>query len=474
MNTTCDVLIIGGGITGLAAAYRLQSLLPGRSLVLAEAQPRLGGLIVTDRAGGFVVEGGPDSFLAGKPRGLGLCEELGLADRLEGPDPANRRTFVLSQGRLHPLPEGLSGLVPARLEPLLASDLFSSEGKARLQQESNVPPEDGNADETLGAFVTRRFGREVYENLIEPLMAGIYAGDGDQLSLQATFPQLRELERAHGSLLRGLSAQPPPAGARPGFLTPRGGMQCIVDALAQQIGGVGVLRDSRVDSVEARPAGYRCRFHDGDKLDAEAVIIATPAHVAAGQLASLDADFSTILSAIPYASAATISLGFPIADLPHPLDGYGYVVPRSEDRPILASTWVSRKWRHRAPADSALIRLFVGRYGRDSLVAANDDTLLEAARDELRAVLGISAKPVFQRIFRWPSAMPQYTLGHPERVTALAATENRWPGVALAGIAYRGVGIPDCIRSGEEAAEHVAHHLRATKVGHGAKKTPTA
>lgn len=451
------LIIIGGGIAGLAAAYRARHS-PDAEVVLLERGARLGGKIITDRIDGFVIEGGPDSFLSSKPRGVGLAEEVGLGTRLQGTIPTSRRTYVVHQGRLHDLPEGLSGLVPARLEPLLRSAIFSPEGKARLQNEYAIPP-GTEPDESLASFMSRRFGPEVYERLIEPLMAGIYAGDGSALSLAATFPQLQRLEREHGSLLTAMSASRPTT-TRPAFLTFPTGMAELTEALHAGLRGVTVRLGTAVAGV-SQGRRYRVTVAGGAVIEADGLIVATPAPTAARLLEPLDRDLSTELAAMPAVSSATISLAFRSEELPGPLEGYGYVVPRAEGRPSLAATWVSSKFPHRAPPGYALLRVFLGRTGQEDVLNADNATLTELARQELRDLMGITAAPVLTRIFRWPQAMPQYTLGHLQRLGRIEAARANHPGLFLAGQSYRGVGIPDCIQSGEQAA----HDWLASQTG---------
>jgi protoporphyrinogen/coproporphyrinogen III oxidase len=328
-----------------------------------------------------------------------------------------------------------------------------------------LPARRGDEDESLASFVQRRFGGEVYARLVEPLMAGIYAGDGDQLSLAATFPQLRAMERQHGSLLRAIkAARRGQAGvARPGFLTPELGMGQLVDAIKASLQRTTVVTGSRVLAIERDSARYTISTST-DQLGADSVVLAVPAYAAGQLLQPIDAELSDLLSTIPYVSTATISLAFRRDDMPRPLDGYGYIVPRAEGRPALACTWVSSKFAHRAPPGHALLRVFVGRAGQGDFTVRSDDELLEIARRELRDVLGVTASPLFSRIFRWDRAMPQYTLGHLERVRRIAECLHAHPGLFLAGSAYRGIGVPDCISTGEDAAGRVAAHVRSIAV----------
>jgi protoporphyrinogen/coproporphyrinogen III oxidase len=462
VDQSSGVAIVGGGISGLAAAHYLARHHPDLNMTLIEQDRRLGGKIVTERFDGFVVEGGPDSFLSSKPRGLGLATELGLEDRLQGTDEAKRRTWVMFGGQLHRLPEGLSGLVPSRLKPLLESDLFSPVGKERLWQEPFIPAREGDEDESLASFMTRRFGREVYDRMIEPLMAGIYAGDGEQLSLAATFPQLRRLELHWGSLVKGIKATSPPGASgtgRPAFLTPMGGMGELVDAVHQRILNVCIWEGVRVRSICERRSGFALQLHNGSWIDVAAVIVATPAHVAAEILAGTDGVMADTLAAIPHVSSATVSLAYRTAQVPGALEGYGYVVPRQEGRAVLASTWTSTKFRHRAPEGHVLIRVFIGRSGAEEALAGTDESLVELARAEVEDVLGARDVPSFHRVFRWTNGMPQYTMGHLERVATIEERMQQHPGLFIAGNAFRGVGIPDCIESGERAARAAADYI---------------
>jgi protoporphyrinogen/coproporphyrinogen III oxidase len=461
VNRPASVAIIGGGISGLAAAHYLARHQPSIKVILLEQDRRLGGKILTEQVDGFVIEGGPDSFLSTKPRGVGLATELGLTARLQGTNEAKRRTWVMSGGRLHPLPEGLSGLVPSRLEPLLESDLFSDCGKERLRQEPLIPPREDHQDESLADFVTRRFGREVYDRMIEPLMAGIYAGDGEQLSLAATFPQLRQLERRWGSLIGGIQAATSTTerSSRSAFLTPIGGMKELVDALVVRTSGAQMNIGTAARAVREEGAGFVVELDGGEQVHVGSVVVATPAHSAAHLVARVDSTMFDALSAIPHVSSATVSLAYPATQVPRALEGYGYVVPRQEGRPVMASTWSSTKFDHRAPDGFALIRVFIGRLGAEEALEGTDDVLVDLARAEVADVLGAREAPLFHRVFRWPNGMPQYTLGHLERVATIEQRAQQHPGLFLAGNAFHGVGIPDCIASGEAAAQAATEYL---------------
>jgi oxygen-dependent protoporphyrinogen oxidase len=457
--------IIGGGIAGLSAAYYASITNHYSQITILEADSRWGGKIATDRVpydgGHFIIEGGPDTFLATKPHGVALCKELGLSQRLHGTNPHKKNTYVLHKGRLLPLPDGLAMMIPSDIPSILRSRLLSWTGKARMGLDFILPAKNVNGDESLGAFISRRLGREAYENLIEPLMSGIYAGDGDQLSLASTFPYLRDLELKYGSLARGALTMRKQTngkvqGSRSAFLTPTTGLAEIVEALVARLRahGVDMRLNTRVTSVTRNQERGTWNLKlDTDSLDTDSLILATPAFVSAQLTASFDPELASALQSIPYASTATVSLAYRQSDLPRPLDGYGYVIPRREGRKALACTWTSTKFPHRAPEGYALIRVFIGRAGQE--IPWEEQELLAIAQEELKLTLGITAPPLVQRVFTWENAMPQYNLGHPDILKRIDAALEKYPTLALAGNGYRGIGIPDCIRSGEEATKRV-------------------
>ncbi len=456
------LLVVGGGIAGLSAAY-YASKLTGVQVTLCESSDRWGGKIITERipfeGSQFIVEGGPDSFLATKPWGVALCKELGLSERLHGTNTHQKNTYILNRDRLLPLPDGLAMMIPTDMQAILKSGLLSWFGKARVGLDFVLPPKAVDGDESLGAFISRRLGREAYENLIEPLMSGIYAGDGDQLSLASTFPHLRDLELEYGSLTRGAlkmrqgSNGKPVQGSRSAFLTPTTGLAELVEALIEDLiaKDVDLKLNTQALQITNDQLQYRVRLQTGETLEADFLILAIPAFAAGQMLASLNPSLASDLQTIPYISTATISLAYRWRDIPRELDGYGYVIPRREGRRALACTWISSKFPHRAPDGYALLRVFVGRAGQD--IPWNESELLASAREELQQTLGITSAPLFDRVFLWEQAMPQYNLGHPETLKRIDKALEKHPGLALAGNGYRGVGIPDCIHSGELAVE---------------------
>jgi oxygen-dependent protoporphyrinogen oxidase len=459
------LIVIGGGIAGLSAAYYAYKNIPDVHVTLIEAGSQWGGKIITDRVpfdgGHFIIEGGPDTFLATKPWGVALCKELGLGERLHGTNPNNKNTYVLNKGRLLPLPDGLAMMIPSDVPSILRSRLISWLGKARMGLDFVQPAKAINGDESLGTFVSRRLGREAYENLIEPLMSGIYAGDGDQLSLASTFPYLRDLETKYGSLARGAlqmrkqSNGKAVQGSRSAFLTPTTGLAEMVEALAQKLvsSHADLRLNTKVVRITQQYMGFDVQLEDGTILESDFLILATPAYVSGQLLSSLNPQLAFTLQSIPYASTATVSLAYRISEVPRKLDGYGYVIPRREGRKALACTWTSTKFPHRAPEEYALIRVFVGRAGQE--IPWNETELLELAKEELKLTIGVTAEPLIARVFMWDRAMPQYNLGHPERLRRIDDALQHHPDLALAGNGYRGIGIPDCIHSGELAVERI-------------------
>ena len=457
------LVVVGGGVAGLSAAHRATELARERGLsldlTLIEARDRLGGTIASERVDGFLVEAGPDSFLSEKPWALALCRRLGVEDRLVRTDDRFRRVFVWHRGRLHPLPDGFQLLAPTAMLPFATSSLFSLTGKLRMALDL-VLPRGGGDDESLGAFVRRRLGAEALERVAQPLVAGIYTADPDDLSLTATMPRFIELERTERSVILGLrralrrAPLPGTSGARWSlFVTFAAGMEELVTALAARLPAGAVVLKQRVSALERAGARWQVATSEGSRFDADRVILATEAYATARLTRYLDPALATLVEEISYASAATVSLGYRRADVPHALDGFGFVVPRSEGKALLAGTFSSVKYPGRAPESHVLIRGFLGGMLNAGVLAEDDDALVARARGELREALGIAAEPVLTRLHRWPASMPQYRVGHLTRVETIERALDALPGLSLAGAAYRGVGIADCVHSGEAAAE---------------------
>jgi oxygen-dependent protoporphyrinogen oxidase len=470
-------VIVGGGISGLATAFALQEQAAAKGLSLQctvlESGSYWGGKIVTHRIGALITEAGPDSFLSQKQAGLDLCTKLGLADQLINTNETGRKAFVLHGGRLHELPEGLVSFVPNQLGPFLRSGLFSWTGLARMGLDVMIPRGPSNGDESLAAFFRRRFGAQAFERVLEPLTAGIYAGDAEQMSLKATFPRFYELEQQYGSIIRGMMAAKKkispaqPSGSRHTmFVSLKNGLSDLVTALTARLAqqGVELRLGCRVDALRVRSHQlgrwmYDLILDDGSALSAESLVLATPAYVSAELLRPLTPIAGGLLEMIPYASTATIAMAYPADKVAGAVEGFGFIVPRIEGRNLIAATWTSLKWPYRAPADQVLLRCYVGGVGREGILQVDDGELLAKVRAELSAICGITAEPGYVEVNRWRKAMPQYTVGHLDRLSRLEAALSRYPGLALTGAAYRGVGIPDCIRDGALTAARIVRDL---------------
>ncbi len=465
-----NIVIIGGGITGLATAFYLQQYAPtGIQTTLIESSPRLGGKIVSAYENGFVIECGPDSFITQKAAAIALCRDLGLSDQMIGSNPG-KATYVWSRGELHPIPEGMMLMAPTMMLPFLRSRLISWSGKLRMGMEILVPPREETGDESLAVFTRRRLGAEALEKIAAPLMAGIFAADPEKLSLQSTFPMFLEMEKQHGSLLRGIlkkkmaraqnsiAAGPKPL-PPPMFMTLRGGLQQLVDALVARLNLEIVMLNRQVLSVTRQQERYQIELNDGSRLWADEVVFATPADITANLVRGIDPVLASKLRAIRYVSTATVSLAFKRSDLKTPLNGTGFLVPHSANRKITACSWSSQKFSHRAPEEFELIRVFIGGARAEALAEQDDAALIQLAREELRSIMGITAEPVLAKAYRWSKANPQYDVGHATRVAEIEQIVAWHPGMHLAGAAYHGAGIPDCIASGVKAAKDIANSL---------------
>lgn len=470
MNKTNHIVIIGGGISGLATAHYLQKYAAENNqnitYTLVEKSPRFGGKIITNTEGGFVIEGGPDSFISQKPWAYKLAQELGLGDRLIGTNDDRRKTYVVHKGKLRPLPDGVMLIIPTRFMPFALSPLISPLGKLRMGLDLFIPPKTDDADESLSDFITRRLGREALDKIAEPLMAGIYVADPMRLSLKSTFPRFIAMEKKYGSLIKGMLSQMKAraqaaqngnsAPKLPLFMTLRGGLTELVDTLVDNLTGE-LISNVRVDAISRADDGrYAVELSNGKVRQADKVVIATPAYVAANLLQSHSAELATELQQIRYLSTATVSLAFNRNEIDHPLDGFGFVVPKSEDCKLMACTWVSTKFSGRAPDDQVLLRVFIGGYKREELVDLPDDELVTLVRGELRKLMGITAEPTRAEIYHWRKSNAQYDVGHMERVDRIEhLAAAALPNVHFTGSAFRGVGIPDCIRQGEETAKAI-------------------
>jgi protoporphyrinogen/coproporphyrinogen III oxidase len=461
--------VLGGGLTGLSAAFYLRKYADERGLPLEltvlEGTVRLGGKVNTLRRDGFVIERGPDSFLARKLPMIRLAEELGIEDQLTGTNPAAKNTYISRNGKLMPMPKGLTLGVPTDEKLFLANGLVSDEGKRRALEELHLPPKQGMDDESVGSFLERRFGEEMVERIFEPLLAGIHAGDLFKLGLEATFPQFAELERKYGSVIRGMTESADAAKNEMArtvvhapssvFLTFRNGLSTVIEALASSLrtSGSEIRLGANVVSIEKNgQSGYVLTMHDGSTLEADLVLSTLPAHQAA-ELLSPHLDVSA-LEDIRYVSVANVVFGYDEAEFGEELDGSGFLVPRSEGRTITASTWTSAKWRHTAPAGKRLVRCYVGRSGEEQNVELGDEQMTAKVRSDLEALMGLKAKPEFVEITRLRQSMPQYPVGHPGAIARLHGhLAERLPGLRATGAAFGGIGLPDCVEQGRQAAE---------------------
>jgi oxygen-dependent protoporphyrinogen oxidase len=481
------IAIIGGGIAGLAAAYELEKAQAAGTPVeytLFEAQPQLGGSLASEIVQGAVLERGPDSFLTEKPAAAELCRELGLGAELIPSNDAERRTYIVVRNRLVGLPDGLMFLVPTKLIPTALTRLFSIPTKLRMAMELLHPPRpanpDTNFDESVAALVRRHFGQEAVDRLADPLLSGIYGGDATQLSAQTVLPRMVEMERQYGSLTRGMLAahrkmravaktssktQNRGTGRSDGaqraiFTALRGGMQQLVDAITAKLNPASIRTATPVGSVNKTNNGWTIEAA-GLRQDFDALIMAAPAWAAGELLATVDPALSAALGAIPYSSSITVNLIYDESKIGAMPDGFGFLVPAIEGRSMLACTFVHRKFLGRTPPGKAVFRAFLGGMKREAMLAESDDALVATVRHELSEILGAQSfsaavEPEHAQVSRWRRAMAQYAVGHQARMLQINARMAALPGLRLAGNAYDGIGVPDCIRLGRKAARELA------------------
>jgi oxygen-dependent protoporphyrinogen oxidase len=464
------VAIIGGGISGLSAAYTLEKERAQGSdieYVLFESSGKLGGVLSTEHVEGCVIEAGPDSFITEKPWAAQLCRELGLGDQLIGSNDEKRRTYIVVNNRLIAMPDGLMFMVPTKILPTGLSPLFSWSTKLRMVKELFHPPRPVHEDETVAQMVERHFGREMVDRLADPLLSGVYGGDAAQLSVRAVLPRFVEMEEKHGSLSRAMLAarkkmlasgnnKPAP----PLFTSLRGGMQQLVNTIVGRLSSESLRNGARVDRVEPMEFGWRISAN-GQIEDFDGVIFATPARNAAALLQTVNEQIANDLRATPYSSSVTVTLGYAADDLRNLAPGFGFLVPRTENRRMLACTFVHNKFPNRAPADKGLIRCFLGGASDEAVLGLSDEEILATVRRELSEIIKLDAEPLFTRVYRWRGAMAQYAPGHLDRVARIEGIVRNMPGLALAGNYFKGIGVPDCVRTGQEAAKDVLQRVKA-------------
>jgi oxygen-dependent protoporphyrinogen oxidase len=464
------VLVVGGGISGLVAARALAR--EGVAVTLVEASPRLGGKVATERVDGFVVERGPDSFLASRPAAVTLARELGLGDQLVGTKD-QRAVFIRHRGRLVPMPDGLGLVLPTRAMPFARTRLFSLPEKLRMAKDLVWPRVMPDEDVAVGALLRERLGSPLVDRLAGPLVGGVYGTPIDELSLDAIIPTLRTAEREHRSLLlagladgrrmrAAMAARPPGSQGLGAFVSLAPGMDTLTDALAGSLGDLGtaVRTGLGVRTLLRAGTSIAARFTDGTLEPFDAVVLAVPAPVAATLLADEVPGASSALDEIPHGTSTLVTLAYPRERVAHRLIGHGYLVPSAEGGAISASTWTSQKWPGRAPEGTVLLRMFVRVEG--SWTSLPDAELVAAARADAERTLGITGDPLLVRVARWSGSMPRYTVGHLRRVAAIDEAMTAWPSVVLAGASYRGVGLPDCVTSALAAANAVMARLRGT------------
>lgn len=453
------VVIVGGGMAGLAAAYELcRQHVP---FALLEATARAGGVVLSEQIDGYTIDGGPDALLVQKPEGIMLCEELGLGERLVPTKPP-RLAFIQRGARLHPLPAASVFGIPTAWGPFVRTPLFSWAGKARMGAELFVAPRSDGADESIGAFMTRRFGVEAATYLAEPLLAGIHAGDVNRLSARALFPRLVDAEQKHGSVLRAFRRQAARTGVGDGaFRSLPGGLSELVRALVAALPAGALRLNTPVRRVRQAASGFELETGAGERIAAATLVLATPAFVTAALLREAAPDVSRLCQEIRYTSVATVALAFNRSDVQHALNGSGFVVPQIEDRGIMAGSWLSSKWPHRAPPDRVLLRAFLGGARDPGALERTDAELVEISRRAMAPLLGIAGKPLLTRVYRWERANAQHEVGHLERLGRLDAALAGHPGMALTGSAYRGVGIPDVVADARAIGRQVSSWLAA-------------
>ncbi len=456
------VAIVGGGISGLSAAFDLEQRRRNAGdveYVLYEATPRLGGVLRTDYIEGCVVEAGPDSFVTEKPWAANLSREIGLGEQLIGSNDADRKTYILTRGRLVEMPDGLMFMVPTKILPTGLSPLFSWKTKLRMTQELLHPPRAVDHDESVADFVERHYGREIVDRLADPLLSGVYGGESASLSVRAVLPRFAEMERTHGSLGRAMLAarKKMSAGARktppPLFTSLKNGMQHLAETLVSRLTPEFLVTNTPVTSIVPESAGWHVIAGEQSQ-SFDKVIVALPGLAAAQLLHDTNSDLASELAGIRYSSSITVGIAYGNNVRQALPPGFGFLVPRSEGKKLLAATFVHNKFPHRAPADIALLRCFFAGNVAEEVWTLSDEQLIGIVRNELQQIIGLRAEPRFARVYRWKSAMAQYGVGHLERLRKnRRSCGSSIPGLALAGNGFRGIGVPDCVRSGRDAVK---------------------
>ena len=459
------IIIIGGGIAGLATAFRIQrEIKEGANLecILLEGSNHFGGKISTEKLDGFIIERGPDSFISQKPAAIQLCKQLGLEDRLTGTNPGAPSTFVYTGGKLVTMPDGLSLMIPTKFLPFALTPLFSLPGKIRMAFDLLIPKKQDNGDESLASFVRRRMGEEALNKMAEPMLAGIYASDPEKMSITSTFPMFVETEKKYRSLILGMLARKKamlmnavkrPSSAYSLFMTLKDGLGEMVDAVIKKSPDIQFKSGTKVVGIERNKEKWHLKLDDGSENQVDAVIVATPGTVTAKLLQNITPDSAELLNSIHYVSTATVTLGYKKEGFSHSLDGFGFVVPKAEGCSILACTWTSSKFPHRAPKDYVMLRCYVGGALQEGIAEKDTETLETLVRKDLQQIMGITEIPIFCKVFKNNKSNVQYHVNHSQKIDSIMEDLKNYPGLFLAGSAYRGIGIPDCIQNGNLAAE---------------------
>lgn len=466
------IAIIGGGISGLATAYRLsQSQLAKEGKLeihLYEASDRFGGVIQSEKQNGFLMEKGPDAFISAKPGALELCQELGLSPEFLQTNPNYRTSFILSNNKLVPMPQGFYLMAPTKVREAIKTPLLTIAGKIRMACELFIPKKKLPGDESLASFVRRRFGKELLDRIAQPMIAGIYSADPERLSLEATFPNFLKMEQDSGSVIRGMAKQHDAAtrsasGPRYSlFLSLREGMGDLISKLIEQMPDVSFHIKKKTQGIE-KAGGWKIRFSDGEIIETDLLCLAVPAPVCARILKGVDPALTENLRRIPYANVATLNLGFARRDIQYPFNGIGYVVPAIEKKKIMGCTFSSVKFTGRAEdQETILLRAFIGGHSSRQLLAKPDEKIVKEVLQELKDLLGISAEPIHQMFSRWEESIPQYHVGHRETVSHIFTALEKHPGLYLTGNAYDGTGIPDCITHASKTAARILAEVSET------------
>ena len=468
------IVIIGGGIAGLSAAYQIHGEISKNTpleCTLLESSEKFGGKISTVRVDGFIIERGPDSFISQKPEAVALCKKLGLEDHLTGTSPDHPSTYVYLKNKLVTMPDGLSLMIPTKFIPFILSPLFSWMGKIRMGMDLFLPKRKGKDDESLASFVRRRMGKEALEKMAEPMLAGIYASDPELMSINSTFPMFVQTEQKYRSIILGMLARKReqmtrqakvPPGKKPFslFMTLKNGLDELVETLVKKATKIVFRLGVKVTNLSFAEEGWRLSLDDGSFMNADAVILATPAKISANLIEKFSPKVAGMLHQIRYVSTATATIAYKKEGFPHSLDGFGFVVPRVEGKRILACTWTSSKFPGRVPKEYVMLRCFVGGAMREELAELDEDTIGTMVREELLDIMGIDCEPVFLKVFRYKKANVQYHVGHAALIESVREELRSLPGIVVTGSAYTGVGIPDCIRDGTEAAKEVIEFLK--------------